>query len=172
MTSESFKEKYFSLHKKLYRVAFAILDNEEDAEDIVQETYCKLWDKRLQLVAVESPEAYSVTMVKNLCMDFLDKHKMLRIDDMKESEFQPVSDRFEEDFDSREMLDRVKIILKTLPEKQHKVLKLSCFAGYGNEEIEKITGESAANVRILLMRAKNTVKEKLKLKKNEYQHYT
>ena len=164
MTSESFKEKYFSLHGKLYRVAFAILENEEDAEDIVQETYCKLWDKRQQLTAVESPEAYSVTIVKNLCMDFLDKHKILRIDDVKEIEFKPVNDRFEEHFDHIEMLERVKLILKTLPEKQCRVLKLSCFSEYSYEEIEKITGESAGNVRTLLMRARNTIKEKLNFK--------
>jgi RNA polymerase sigma-70 factor (ECF subfamily) len=97
-------------------------------------------------------------------MDFLDKHKMMRIDDVKEIEYQSANDRFEENFDNREMLDKVKRILKTLPEKQSKILKLSCFAEYSYEEIEKITGESAGNIRLLLMRARNTIKEKLKMK--------
>jgi RNA polymerase sigma-70 factor (ECF subfamily) len=165
MTSESFKEKYFSLHRKLYRVAFVILENEEDAEDIVQDAYCKLWDKRKQLVSVENPEAYSITMVKNLCMDFINRHKPVRIDDIKEIDIQQNNEIFEEIIDNRETLEQIRCILKTLPEKQGRVLKLSCFAEYSNEEIEKITGESAANVRVLLMRAKNTVRNKLKIKK-------
>jgi RNA polymerase sigma-70 factor (ECF subfamily) len=165
MTPESFKEKYFSLHGKLYRVAFVILENEEDAEDIVQDTYCKLWEKRKQLISVENPEAYSITIVKNLCMDFINRHKHVRIDDIKETDIQQDSETFEESLDNRETLEQIGYILKTLPEKQRRVLKLSCFAEYSNEEIEKITGESAANVRVLLMRAKNTVRDKLKIKK-------
>jgi RNA polymerase sigma-70 factor (ECF subfamily) len=162
MTSESFKEKYFSLHKKLYRVAYAILENEQDAEDIVQETYCKLWDKRKQLASVENPEAYSVTIVKNLCMDSINRYRHLRIDDIKEIDIQIDNEIFEEEIHNRETLEQVKHLLKKLPEKQRKILKLSCFSQFSNLEIEKITGESAANVRVLLMRAKNSIKDKLK----------
>jgi RNA polymerase sigma-70 factor (ECF subfamily) len=161
MTPESFKEKYFSLHKKLYRIACAILENEEDAEDIVQDTYYKLWDKRKQLVSVENPEAYSVTIVKNLCMDFLGKHKILRMDDIKNIDIQYDNQSLEDNIDNRDTLDKIKHILKTLPEKQRKILKLSCFAGLSNEEIEKVTDESAVNVRVLLSRAKKTIKEKI-----------
>jgi RNA polymerase sigma-70 factor (ECF subfamily) len=169
MTPESFKEKYFSLHKKLYRIACVILENEEDAEDIVQDTYCKLWDKRKQLISVENPETYSITIVKNLCMDFINRHKFVRIDDIKEIDIQRNKEIFEETVNNKETLEQIRHILKILPEKQRRVLKLSCFAEYSNEEIEKITGESAANVRVLLTRARNTIKDKLKIKTNRYE---
>ena len=66
MTAAYFKQAYYSLHPKLYRVAFSILKNTENAEDIVQDVYCKLWDERDKLVDIQKPEAYCVTLIKNL----------------------------------------------------------------------------------------------------------
>ena len=46
MDAESFKKEFLPYHRKLYRVAYRLLENSADAEDIVQEAYLKLWDKR------------------------------------------------------------------------------------------------------------------------------
>ena len=54
MTVEEYKREYFSLHPKLYRVAVTILKNAEDAEDIIQEAYCKLWDSSEKLAEVKT----------------------------------------------------------------------------------------------------------------------
>jgi RNA polymerase sigma-70 factor (ECF subfamily) len=162
MSPESFKEKYFSLHPKLYRVAFAILGNQDDAEDMVQDTYCKLWDNRNKLDAVENPEAYCFIIIKRLCLDFLKKNIHLRLEDIQELSIQD-DYRADEELDNKETLEKVKFIIKTLPEKQREILKLKCFAECSYEEIEKITGESSSNVRVLLSRARNTIKTKLKL---------
>lgn len=71
MTAEDFKCRFLPLHPKLYRIAFALVGNADDAEDILQETYSKLWMKREELEAVRNPEAFCVTWVKNCCLDYL-----------------------------------------------------------------------------------------------------
>ncbi|MDR0394426.1 MAG: sigma-70 family RNA polymerase sigma factor [Tannerella sp.] len=162
MTAGEFKQVYFSLHPKLYRVACTILKQAEDAEDIVQDAYCKLWDDREKLLGVQKPEAYCVTLVKHLCLDFLRATKAVQnnrqIDDY---DFPDHSNDVENRMESKETIRRIKSIIRALPEKQQRVLNLRGFADCSPEEIETITGESAVNVRVLLSRARNTLKMKL-----------
>ena len=163
MTAEEFKKVYFSLHPKLYRVAFTILKNAEDAEDIIQEAYCKLWDSREKLAEVKIPEAYCVTLVKHLCMDFLRSPKAARNDyNIDDYDIPDNSISTEEEMENRDTIKKIKYIVEKLPEKQKRILNLRGFAGCSLEDIETITGESAVNIRVLLSRARNTVKMKLK----------
>ena len=163
MTAGYFKDTYFVLHPKLYRVAFAILRNEADAEDILQDAYCKLWDERNKLVDIQKPEAYCVIIIRNLCMDFLRAHQTKRLfDDIEPYDLPDPADNAETDVINRETIEKVKDTIRRLPEKQQRVLDLRAFAGCSSEEIEQITGESSKNVRVLLSRARNTLKIKLK----------
>ena len=77
MDAESFKKEFLPYHRKLYRVAYRLLENSADAEDIVQEAYLKLWDKREGLTVISNPEAFSVTLVKNMCFDLLRSGKYI-----------------------------------------------------------------------------------------------
>ena len=151
------------MHPKLYRVAFAILGNTEDAEDILQDAYCKLWDDRSKLVDVQKPEAYCVTLVKHLCFDFLRSpkatNKKAAIDDY---DFPDPSTNAETAMVSKEMIEIIKMFICRLPDKQQRALDLRVFADCSTEEIERITGESPENVRVLLSRARNTLRMNLK----------
>ena len=78
MDVDVFKQRFLPFHPKLYRIAYALLDNKADAEDILQDAYCKLWNKRDELGDIQNPEAFSITLVKNLCLDFLRSPKASR----------------------------------------------------------------------------------------------
>ena len=80
MDVDVFKQRFLLFHPKLYRIAYALLDNKADAEDILQDAYCKLWNKRDELGDIQNPEAFSITLVKNLCLDFLRSPKASRRD--------------------------------------------------------------------------------------------
>ena len=71
MDTAEFKQQFLPYHRKLYRVAFRLTGNPQDAEDMVQEAYLKLWNKRDELADVLNTEAYCVTLIKNLCYDVL-----------------------------------------------------------------------------------------------------
>jgi len=163
MTAGEFKNAYFSLHPRLYRVAYTILKNEEDAEDIIQEAYCKLWDNREKLAIIQNPEAYCVILVKNLCLDFLRSPKVaLNSYNIEDYDFPDNSANAENEMESKEVIKKIKKNMHNLPEKQQIILNLRGFAGCSFEEIETITGESAVNIRVLLSRARNTLKMSLK----------
>jgi len=163
MTAAYFKQAYFSLHPKLYRVAYAILKNAQNAEDIVQDAYCKLWDERDKLVDIQKPEAYCVTLIKNLCMDFFRSPKVaLYQQSIEECDFPDYTPNAENELVHKQTVEIINSLLLLLPKKQQRVIDLRIFAGCSQEEIEKITGESSENVRVLLSRARNTLKTKLK----------
>ena len=64
MDASDFKQKFLPYHRKLYRSAFLVLGNAQDAEDMVQEAYLKLWQKRNELPPdITNLEAYCVTLV-------------------------------------------------------------------------------------------------------------
>ena len=55
MKADTFKQRFLPFHPKLYRIALALVESPEDAEDILQEAYAKLWSRRESLEAVRNP---------------------------------------------------------------------------------------------------------------------
>ena len=64
MTNQKFNTEYLPLAPLLYRIAFHILEQQDEAEDAVQETFLKLWEMRDKLDGVESAKAYSIRILK------------------------------------------------------------------------------------------------------------
>lgn len=62
MDAAEFKQQFLPYHRKLYRTAFRLTENPQEAEDMVQEAYLKLWNKRDELAGVLNTEAYCVTL--------------------------------------------------------------------------------------------------------------
>lgn len=57
MDAAEFKQQFLPYHRKLYRTAFRLTENPQEAEDMVQEAYLKLWNKRDELAGVLNTEA-------------------------------------------------------------------------------------------------------------------
>jgi len=161
MNAEEFKRLYYPFHPKLYRIAFALLNNAADAEDMLQDTYCKLWSKRAELAGILQPEAFCVRLVKNLCLDFLRTPKN-RLDN-EPVELMKMTDGAtpEKEVESKEQMQQLEAMIEQLPEKQRIVIRMRGCGDCSLEEIEAATGESAANVRVLLSRARKTLKSML-----------
>ena len=161
MNAEEFKRLYYPFHPKLYRIAFALLNNADDAEDILQDTYYKLWDKRTELINVLQPEAFCVRLVKNLCLDFLRAPRNRIDNESVESLNIMTGTNPERELESKEKIHQIETMIKQLPDKQRIVIQMRGCGDCSFEEIEAATGESAANVRVLLSRARKTLKNRL-----------
>ena len=75
MDGETFKKIFLPHHQKLYKIAYRLTQNIAESEDIVQEAFIKIWNKRNELKEVENAEAFSVAILRNMCMDYLRKTK-------------------------------------------------------------------------------------------------
>ncbi|BES62020.1 RNA polymerase sigma factor [Dysgonomonas capnocytophagoides] len=158
MDSSTFKEKYIPYHQKMFRVAYRLVEDVCDAEDLVQETYIKMWNKRDDLLLVDNAESYCITMLRNLCLDFIRsraRHPSQSSEDLQ------IADKVEivSEIEQKEDMLYVESLLKQLPEQQQQVIKLRHFDDCSSEEIEQIMGLTSVNVRVLLSRARKRIKE-------------
>lgn len=168
MDLKVFTQSVLQHQARLYRVAKLYLKNAEEAEDTVQEVFLKLWDKRQQLEAYQSVEALAVQMTKNLCLDKLKSYAYnhtqtgLETIDMGEIAYTPYEQV--ELTDSNELLKK---IIDALPEIQKTVLHLRDVEEYSFEDIEQVTGLTVNNIRVILSRARKSVRDSY-LKVNNY----
>jgi RNA polymerase sigma-70 factor, ECF subfamily len=159
MDAECFKRQYLPYRQKLYRIACILLVNREDAEDIVQEAYYKLWCKRDELAEIREPEAFCVVMVRNLCLDFLKSARNV----VKKEDVSVLANASDvsalEEMEVMDTTRQLELLMAQLPEKQRDVLKLRHLCDCSMEEMEQITGLSNVHIRVLLSRARKTLRE-------------
>lgn len=166
MDAESFKREFLPYHRKLYGVAYRLLENTEDAEDVVQEAYLKLWDKREGLAIISNAEAFCVTLVKNMCFDLLRSGKyVLSRQGVELSEVCEATPA--DNLELRDEAKQVRQIIARLPLQQQRVVTLRDVKGCSFEEIERLTGLNATNVRVLLSRARKKIREEF----NKWNNY-
>ncbi|MBQ3383316.1 MAG: RNA polymerase sigma factor [Bacteroidales bacterium] len=159
MDAVRFKEDYLSLYQRLYRVAYYILENEADAQDALQELYLKLWKGKDFLDNVLNPQAYSIRLLKNICIDRIrSSRKTVPAEIVPEVEDDRPQD---ERIDSRERLQKVLAAIKSLPERQGQILRLRLVEGKSYSQIAEITKLNYLTIRVMLSKARKSLKNRI-----------
>ena len=123
MDAASFKKMFLPYHRKLYGVAFRLLENEDDARDVLQDAYLKLWDKRDALSIIDNPEAFCTTLVRNMCLDLLRSPRYVRERQQVElTESLPIT--APDETDARDKVQVVQTLVARLPLQQQQVIRL------------------------------------------------
>ena len=147
---------------RFYRLAYRYLQNKEAAEDVAQDAFLKLWENPL----LWQPERNSkfttwfYRVVVNLCLDARKKKKPAALDD----DVPLIDDRAPVDVmmiraQEQRALEKE---IAALPERQRQALNL-CFTGeLSNQEAAEIMGLKLKALQSLIMRAKTTLKERMK----------
>ena len=160
MDVDSFKRLFLPLHPKLFRIAYALVENKADAEDILQDAYYKLWSRREELANVLNPEAFCVTLVKNLCLDYLRSPRANRHDeDVAEAVTLSTDSSPDKEREMQDKVEHIRHLISRLPENQRQVIRLRGIDDCSMDEIEQITGLNAVNIRVLLSRARKIIRE-------------
>lgn len=162
MDATEFKQRFLPLSAKLYKVAFLMLGNEDDAKDAVQDAYMKMWSRRDSLSSINNPQAYCVTLVRNLC---LDRHRAAGIDMVdKPPEELPIAagDDASQHIERQQTAQMLNQCLARLPAQQQQVVRMRDLGGCSMQEIEKATGLTAVNARVLLSRARKSLRNQFK----------
>ena len=160
MDERWFKQQFLPFHSKLYRIAFALTGNKQDAEDIVQEVYCKLWDKRKELADIRSPEAFCVTLTRNRSLDYLRSSVSRNLQEKEDAIIVANNCSPETNLIEQDRIHVINLLINELPENQRQIIRLRGIDGCSAEEIEEMTGLSAVNIHVLLSRARKTIREK------------
>lgn len=168
MNIEAFQNRVLPVKNKLFRFALRFLNNEEEAKDVVQEVFIRVWNGREQMNEVQNWEAWCMRITKNLSLD--------RIRSMTRKQTQSIEDTFDvknesltphESTEADESMQRINQLISGLPEKQRQIIHLRDVEGYSYNEICDILQLDMNQVKVNLFRARNTVREKL-IKINAY----
>lgn len=165
MQKEQFQNQVLVHKDQMYRLAQRILRNEEDAKDIVQDSFVKLWSKRKVLGNIKSIKSFTLTMVRNACIDHIRKHKP---ETDKEQQINSKSDfqNPEKQLEVSDQLSKVKTIINQLSDQQREVIQLREIEGLEYHEISEITGLSSNNLRVIISRARKEIKMQMMMQMN------
>jgi RNA polymerase sigma-70 factor (ECF subfamily) len=163
-----FESRVLPVKNKIFRFAFRLLGSSEEAKDVVQEVFIKVWNGREQMGSIENMEAWCMRITRNLSLD--------RIRASQRKATDPINENFEirldalsphEKAEHTESMQRINQLIAQLPEKQRQVMHLRDIEGYSYNEICEMLEIDMSQVKVNLFRARNAVREKF-VKINAY----
>lgn len=160
----SFKELYFRFFSKLCRFSYYITGSKEQAEEIVQSLFAKLWEQRQTLRIESKIESYLYVSVRNASYGFLKSshHK-------KQRETLYAEEKPEEHiFDKEAFLNKLQEALNELPEQCRGIYCMKNLEGMSYKEIAENLGISERTVDTQLYRALKKLREKMQKYKNTF----
>jgi len=152
MTEKEYNECVSLYADNVYRFIVKNLRHEEDARDVVQTAFEKLWRNR-EIVDGTKSKSYLFTVAYNQMIDHLRKAKRVYL-----------KEEFNENLKvSNRQMNNAKAILEEalskLSETQRSLVMLKDYEGYSYEEIGRITNLNESQVKVYLHRARLQLKE-------------
>ena len=147
MTEREYNQCVNLYADNVYRFILKNLRHEEDAKDVVQGAFEKMWVNRQQ-VDNERSKSYLFTVAYHQMIDHIRKNKRITLkDEFNETAKGSTSVKQ----DTKRVLDEA---LARLSETQRSLVMLKDYEGYSYEEIGQITGLNESQVKVYLHRAR------------------
>jgi RNA polymerase sigma-70 factor (ECF subfamily) len=138
---QAFDRLFRAFYAPLTFFAFKYVRDESVAEDIVQDCFAKLWQRRKKLAKVDAIHSYLYRCVYNLCIDWQQKKK-------KHSLIAPLPESFDPaDIVESETLARIIQVIDHLPQRMKQVVRMHYLENQSLEEIGRVIGIEAETVR-------------------------
>jgi len=161
MLARDFKTDVLPISNKLLRFANQILQDEEEAKDVLQDVFLKLWQKREELGKVENLEAFAFRMTRNRCLDMIRSRRTISIESMKKVKL-PEEESSDTDYlDISNSVDQVKRIIAGLPHIQRTIIHLRDIDQLEFDEIAEATQLNVNAIRANLSRARKKVRDEI-----------
>jgi RNA polymerase sigma-70 factor (ECF subfamily) len=146
---------------RFYRIAYRLVSSKDDAEDIVQDAFLKLWNRPNLWDPGRGTKftTWFYRVVINLCLDHRKKKKLVNLSEGIEfTDEKPGADILFDLHQKQALLER---LICELPERQQLAINLCFYEGLSNNEAAQIIGVRVKALQSLIMRAKTTLKYKV-----------
>lgn len=170
MSEETLISTFTRQRNRFLRMVMRFLPSADDADDVLQEAFCRLWPRADRLEGEQMTEAVAVTTVKHLCID-----EVRRRGRAEEVEFDPERDTRstrspQEEMERRERFEEVERLIESeLSAVQRQILHMRDYDGMEMEEIAARLGMNAANVRVNLSRARKRIRDVYRERRTEHE---
>ena len=153
----SLAKAFTSVSTRMRGIARRMLGNDDDADDAIQETFCRLWNARDRITR---PEAASVTTLRNVCVDMLrrDSHMSATDIDTLPPQQQATTDNDPPPDD--ELITRVNAIIDTRLSPLHREILLHRDRdGWSIDDLATHYSLTPVNIRVILSRSRRIVRD-------------
>lgn len=158
--------------KRVYSVAYQILGNHLDADEVAQETFVRIYDRRQQLKNVGFFQGFLMRVATNYAIDLIRKRQrqFLNVDDEAEMsistsmELSELTERPDQVFERSEVLRKIRLTIEKLPPRQRVTVILHDVEGFTKREVAEILGCPQATVRSNLHIARAKIRKWLGFK--------
>lgn len=144
----------------MFSVAMRFLENEDDAEDVLQEAFIKAFQKLDQFSGEVTFGAWLKRIVINKCIDFI-KSRKIQFEELREHTIR-IADNEDWTINEGITVEDVKAAINKLPEKYRFVVQMYLIEGLDHAEISDIHELTGTTCRTRLMRGKSMLREFLK----------
>lgn len=156
-----FEQSFRDYFQPLYAYACMLLKQEEEAEEVVQGVFLKLWEKREQITISISLKAYLYQMVYRDCMNHI-RHEKVKMKHQQYQQYEIQRHGMGEDpGHDEELMEQLKKALVKLPEKCRKVFLLSRYESLKYQEIADRMGISVKTVETHMGKALRHLRSEL-----------
>lgn len=159
----AFKQLFDRYAPRIYNFSLSYLSEKDDAEELVQEVFLKIWEKREMLDPSKNIKAFVFKIAVNIIYDFVRRRNIEQaFADYSKLQFKPDENFTWHDVIFNEMQQNLDKFLKQLPVQQQKIFRLNKIEGYSSSEIAKEMNLSKRTVENHLYRAISALKEHFK----------
>ena len=147
---------------RFYRIAYRLVSSKDNAEDIVQDAFLKLWNRPNLWDPGKGAKftTWFYRVVINMCLDHRKKKKLINLSgDIELVDENPGPDVLFDEHQEQALLEQ---FIYELPERQQLAINLCYYEGLSNNEAAQIIGVTVKALQSLVMRAKTTLKYKVK----------
>ncbi|MBF34315.1 MAG: RNA polymerase subunit sigma [Hyphomonadaceae bacterium] len=143
----------------VWRVAFRMLGDRQEAEDVTQETFLRAWKMLPDWEARAKFSTWACTVAINLCRDRMKKKAPVLMETLPEREAADLPP--DQALHQKQAGTRIQALIDGLPERQKEALTLCAFEGLGNKDAAAAMQVSVEALESLLSRARRTLRQAL-----------
>jgi RNA polymerase sigma-70 factor (ECF subfamily) len=143
-----YNELYDKLYRKLFLFAKSLIDDTEEARDIVAESFIKLWAQKNHFANMVHLQVYFYTVIKNACIDHLRKNKLRYKIEHHLLQSGTISENVvERKYQEAELVQQLYERINQLPERMQQVFKLTYLDGFSRTEVAQMLNLSENTIR-------------------------
>lgn len=160
-SKEGFRMLYERYGGKIHAFSYSYLKSEHDAEELVQDVFLKIWDKRDTLDETANIRSFIYKIAVNSIYDFIRRKNVERAFSDFSASTKSFSDETWQDVVFHDMVSQIEGLVQKMPDQRRQIFRLSKEQGFSNEEIAAKLNLSKRTVENQLYRATAFLKQNL-----------